>query len=191
MEMERYENNQTKWNLPGYICKITKSNECVLKILCHYFNATAYNQWKWLVVAKCTSINTFPLIVPLSGYLAFWALDPNMKSDMLLKTPMPRWWLWKKPCVSEQKAPRAIQAPGDEPAKGGWMAVTQRNCQKKQQMMDFINDHFSNAYICFKGLWGGQSHKRAVFKSVGQRDLGYDEILVSPCRKVNVTHRTC
>jgi len=68
------------------------------------------------------------------------------------------------------------------------MAVTQRNCQEKQQMMEFVNDHFSNAYICFKGLADGQSHKRAVFKSMGQQDLSCDEILVSPCRKVNVTH---
>ena len=26
-------------------------------------------------------------------------------------------------------------------------AVTQRNGQKMQRMMDFINDHFSNAYV--------------------------------------------
>lgn len=90
-----------------------------------------------------------------------------------------------------RKHPDPSKPLGDEQAKGRRMAVTQRNCQKTQQMMDFINDHFSNAYICFKGFADGQSHKRAVFKSVGQRDLGRDEILVSQCRKVNVTHRTC
>lgn len=83
------------------------------------------------------------------------------------------------------------ELPREEQAGGRRVAVTQGNCQKTQQMMDFINDHFSNAYICFKGLGDEQSHKGAVFQSAGQRDLGSDEILVSLCRKVNVAHRTC
>lgn len=53
-------------------------------------------------------------------------------------------------CVWAESPPRPLsEPPGEEQAKKGRQgpAVTQRNGQKTQRMMDFINDHFSNAYV--------------------------------------------
>ena len=128
--------------------------QCFLGLCVSYFHfhlvqqAVMYMSW-WQPNAHRSIL--FPWLF-LSGCLVLWVLDPNMKSDTLLKTTTPRWWLLKKPCVVEQKAPppRPLsEPPGEEQAKKGrqGLTVTQRNGQKTQRMMDLINDHFSNAHV--------------------------------------------
>lgn len=94
--------------------------------------------------------------------------------------------------MSRAHHPEPLEGPEDEKKKKRQTnGCNSKKLSENVQMMDFINDHLSIAYICFKGLAGGQPRDRAVFKSAAQREISCDEILVSLYRKVNVTHRTC